>query len=208
MPKTNQEINAEIADLETQINAAFTAGDKDTFDALSAQKVELEKELAEANKPAPTAPAPVEQVSTTMVEKADLTKAVTAVVKPVLKNTRGQDVPVEDYFFAKEGEQAMAPSFFNKAVGFPVGPDREDLIAMFDKVFKPEDNFVLLKDAYKEVYGILVPLKYSDIGSKEDSILGDYQVHAISFIPDGSVNPDKFASALQKVATITNYSSR
>ncbi len=158
--------------------------------------------------PAPSAPAPVAAsvMPTATITKADNTKAETAVVKPILKNTRGQDVPVEDYFFAKDGEQAIAPSFFNKAIGYPV--DREDLVQLFDKVFKPEDNFVLLKDGYKEVYNILVPLKYSDIGSKEDSILGDYQVHGVSFIMDGSVNYDKFATALLQVAKITNYSSR
>jgi hypothetical protein len=163
--------------------------------AADAKKAAEEKEVEEK-----------EAASKVLVQKADMQSHEVPVVAPAIKNSRGQDVPVEDYFYAVEGQKAVAPGFFNKAVGFP--SDREDLIELFDKVFKPEDNFVLLKSRDKEVYSILVPLKYADIGSKDDSVLGDYQVHAISFVTDGSVNYEKFTGWLLKVAQTTKYANR
>jgi len=128
------------------------------------------------------------------------------IVPQVLKNTRGEDVPVEDYFYAKDGETAIAPNFFNTSCGYPT--DRDDLIEIFDKVFKPEDNFLLLKARDKEVYSVLVPLKFTDlIGLDNDSILGDYQLHAMSFIPDGSVNYERFKSKVKEIAKMVKYNS-
>ena len=86
--------------------------------------------------------------------------------------------------------------------------ERPELIEIFDKTFKPQDNFVFLKSRDKEVYSVLIPLKYTDINSQEDCILGDYQLHAISFIPDGSVNFDKLKAELKKIATMIKYDSR
>ncbi len=128
------------------------------------------------------------------------------VVVQKLKNTRGEDVPVKDYFYAPEGVEAIAPPFFNKSFGLPV--DREDLTEIFDKVFKPVDNFVFLKSMNKEVYGVLIPLKYTDIGPGEDSILADFQYHAISFVLDGSVNYQKLTSKLKEIAKRVAYDER
>lgn len=128
-------------------------------------------------------------------------------IKPQkLRNTRGEDVPVSDYFFASPGEKAVAPNFFNRSFGLPV--DREDLIEIFDKIFKPEDNFLFLKSMNKEVYGVLIPLKFTHISHKEDSILADHQYHAISFVLDGSVNYDKLKMKLREVAKNIGYDTR
>lgn len=125
----------------------------------------------------------------------------------VLKNTAGEDVPVADYFFAEEGETAVAPGYFNKACGFPV--DREDITEIFNRVFKISDNFLLLKTNDKEIYGVLVPLKFATMVSHEDeSRLGDCQYHAVSFIPDGSVNLDKFEREMKKIAALIGYDFR
>lgn len=143
------------------------------------------------------------------VQKHDLTTHQMVVLPQIIKNTRGEDVDVKDYFYAKPGETAVAPNFFNKACGLPVNPmERPELIEIFDKTFKPQDNFVFLKSRDKEVYSVLIPLKYTDINSQEDCILGDYQLHAISFIPDGSVNFDKLKAELKKIATMIKYDSR
>jgi len=128
-------------------------------------------------------------------------------VKPqVIQNTKLEDVPVGDYFFTPEGKRPIAPPFFNKAIGYPV--TREDLRETFNKVFKLEDGFVFLKSEKAEVYHILIPLLYTEIGAAEDSIYGDYQVHSISFIPDGSVNLDRLTNKLKEVATLVGYSKR
>lgn len=143
------------------------------------------------------------------VQKHDLSFEKITVEPQILKNTRGENVDVKDYFYAKPGETAIAPNFFNKACGLPVNPlERPELIEIFDKTFKPQDNFVFLKARDKEVYSVLIPLKYTDINSQEDCILGDYQLHAISFIPDGSVNFDKLKAELKKIATMIKYDSR
>ncbi len=143
------------------------------------------------------------------VQKHDLTVEKMVVLPQIIKNTRGEDVDVKDYFYAKPGQKAVAPNFFNKSCGLPVNPmERPELIEIFDKIFKPEDNFVFLKSKNSEVYSVLVPLKYTEISSLEDSILGDYQLHAISFIPDGSVNFDKMKAELKKIASIIKYNDR
>lgn len=125
-------------------------------------------------------------------------------VKPQIKNTKGEDVDIANYFYAKEGERVIPPPFFNKASGYPV-TDREDLIEVFDKVFHPKDNFVLLKSRQSEVYYVLVPLRYSNINASEDSVLGDFQLHSMSFIADGGVNLDKFRMKLLQVAQLCSY---
>lgn len=141
-----------------------------------------------------------------LVQKSNLEFHEVEVKTPIIKNTQGEDVAIEDYFFATEGTRAIAPPFFNKSMGYPV--DREDLIEIFDKIFKPEDNFVFLKSRDKEVYGVLVPLKFTDIGMEEEALLGDCQFHAVSFILDGSVNYDKLKNSLQKVAINIDYNNR
>lgn len=118
--------------------------------AKEAEKAQLEKvaaleaEIAELKasqgdkpeeKTVETAPQVVE------VQKHDLSFEKVTVEPQILRNTRGENVDVKDYFYAKPGETAVAPNFFNKACGLPVNPmERPELIEIFDKVFKPEDN--------------------------------------------------------------------
>lgn len=154
--------------------------------------------------PSPVVEKPEVQKAT--VKTADEKTAEVIVKKPVLKNSRGQEVPVDNYFFAPEGTPAIAPAFFNKSCGLPV--DREDLIEIFDKIFKPQDDFVFLKSMNKEVYGVLIPLKYTSISNKEDSVLGDFQYHAISFVLDGSVNYKKLSDKLKQISTHVAYENK
>ena len=120
----------------------------------------------------------------------------------VLFNTLGKIVKKEDYFF----EGVVLPSFENtcgKAV------DREDLLEVFNKVFKPEDNILFYRQLDKEVYIIIVPIKYStSIGENNNSIKGDFQKHAISFLNEGSVNLDSLRGKLEKIQTFVKYTDR
>ena len=77
--------------------------------------------------------------------------------KIILKNTRGEDVRQQDYFYSKEGKETAHSNFNSKNMcGLPV--DREELLTVFDKIFKPEDNFLFYKTQDKEVFLIIVPL--------------------------------------------------
>lgn len=130
----------------------------------------------------------------------------------VLKNVFGEDMDPKDYFWPstpkKEGEKVtFAPSWFNRTCGFPV--DREDMIAVFNRIFDPKKNFLFYKVRDKELYIIIVPIKYSSIiGAHNESIAGDFQKHAISFIGDGSVNVDTLKLRLQKIARTINQESK
>jgi hypothetical protein len=116
----------------------------------------------------------------------------------VIKNPAGEEVAQKDYFFSAKGEDA-APPWFEKVCGKPV--DREDMITIFNKFFKPSDGFLFYKTPNKEVYIVIVPLKHSSIvGQEHDSVEGDFQKHAMSFITEGSVNLDTLRLKLQKVA--------
>jgi hypothetical protein len=123
-------------------------------------------------------------------------------VKPILKNTLGKEVEEEDYFFGGE-----APVWFNKVCGMPV--DREDLLEVFNKAFNPKDNFLFYKTVNKEVYVIIVPLKYSsNVSPDNDSMKGDFQKHAISFINEGSVNIDTLKTKLKKILPFVDFKDR
>ena len=133
-------------------------------------------------------------------------EAVNAVKNPkveiVLKNTRGEDVPSNDYFY-----KGIVPAGFAGTCGRPV--DREDLIEVFHKVFKPSDNILFYKQLDREVYIIMVPLRYAtEVGDSEDSLDGDFQKHAISFLNEGSVNIDTMKQKLEKINNFVNYSDR
>ncbi len=146
-----------------------------------------------------------------VVKKAAAPKKVevkekVVVAKPkngvVILNSSGKEVPSTDYFF-----KGIIPSGFEGTCGRPV--DREDLLSVFNKVFKPEDNILFYKQSDKEVYLIIIPLKYSDsVGEEHDSIDGDFQKHAISFLTEGSVNLDTFRQKLDKIKKFVKYTDR
>ncbi len=122
--------------------------------------------------------------------------------KIILKNTLGEEVSEKDYFFG-----GSAPAGFAQTCGEPV--TREDLVAVFNKVFKPEDNILFYKQTDKEVYLVIIPIKYSTtIGKENDSVEGDFQKHAISFLSEGSVNPDTLSQKLSRINKFVNYSDR
>lgn len=149
------------------------------------KEVEVEKEVK------------VEEVK---VEKKEVKTSKKS--KFVLKNTRGQDVREADYFFG-----GIAPTSFEGSCGLPV--DREDLLDIFNKVFKPEDNILFYKQKDKEVYIIIVPLKYSSaVGESNNSMEGDFQKHAISFLNEGSVNPKTLEMKLKRILPFVKFSDR
>ena len=120
-------------------------------------------------------------------------------IKIVIKNTLGEDVPQSDYFYSADGSDT-APLYFHDVCGYPV--DREELLAVFNKVFKPKDGILFYKSKDKEVYLVIVPIKHSSIvGPAHNSVIGDFQKHAISFISEGSVNIDTLRTRLTKVAS-------
>jgi len=119
-----------------------------------------------------------------------------------LFNVLGKKVPLTDYFY-----KGITPPGFKGTCGNPV--DREDLVGLFHKVFKPSDNILFYKQADKEVYIVIIPIKYAtEIGDFNDSIDGDFQKHAISFLTEGSVNLDTMRQKLEKVKTFVKYSDR
>ena len=128
--------------------------------------------------------------------------------KTILRNTSGKEVPEHEYFYSKEGPMAgKAPAGFNITCGNPV--DREDLVAVFNKVFKPEDNILFYKQPDKEVYLVIVPIKYSaSVGEHNGSLENDFQKHAISFLNEGSVNLDTLKMKLKRIVPFIKYSDR
>ena len=120
-------------------------------------------------------------------------------IKIILQNTLGEDVSQSDYFYSPDGK-GSAPSFFHGVCGKPV--DREELVAVFNKIFKPKDGILFYKASDKEVYIIIVPLKHaSTVGDSHGSVSGEFQKHAISFITEGSVNLDTLRTKLTRVAS-------
>ena len=123
--------------------------------------------------------------------------------KPViLRNIAGKDMNKEDYFFG-----GIVPTGFNDFCGLPV--DREDLIEVFTRIFKPEHNILFYKARDKEVYLVIVPLKLSSsVGVDNDSYNGDFQKHTITFINEGSVNLDTLKLKLKRIVPFVKYSDR
>ena len=131
-------------------------------------------------------------------------KAIKSTV--ILKNTQGVDMKEEDYFYGENGKGKAYPTF-NKVCGLPV--EREDLLEVFNKVFNPKDNILFYKTTNKEVYLIIVPLKYSKtVGKSNESIDGDAQKHAISFISEGSVNTTTLKSKLERIIPFIDFNDR
>lgn len=126
----------------------------------------------------------------------------------ILKNTSGKEVPECEYFFSEKGlSEGKAPSGFSQTCGKPV--DREDLLGVFNKIFKPEDNILFYKQSDKEVYIVIVPLKYSpSVGQSNGSLEGDFQKHAISFLNEGSVNLDTLKMKLKRIVPFIKYTDR
>ncbi len=164
--------------------------DKDLLGKDLAEKLETEKAETEAI------------VKAKAKNEADKEKAKKE-KKIVIKNTSGQEVKQKDYFYSTNGEDA-APSYFHNVCGYPV--EREDMIAIFDKVFDPKHGVLFYKTKDKEVYIIIVPIKFSStVGFQYNSIEGEFQKHAISFIGEGSVNLDTLRMKLAKVASTIKF---
>ena len=122
--------------------------------------------------------------------------------KVIIKNALGKEVPAADYFYKN-----IVPAGFEGTCGKPV--DREDLVELFHKVFKPKDNILFYKQTDKEVYLVVIPMKYStSIGDFNDSVDGDFQKHAISFLNEGSVNLDTMRQKLERIKNFVDYSDR
>jgi len=125
--------------------------------------------------------------------------------KIVLKNTAGDEMDNLDYFYSTTGKDT-APAFFTGVCGKPV--DREELITVFNKIFKLKDGILFYKAGDKEVYIIIVPLKHaSTVGASHNSVDGEFQKHAISFITEGSVNLDTLRNKLTRVASTIKIST-
>jgi len=128
--------------------------------------------------------------------------AAKPVKKVVLKNTIGEEVSEADYFFG-----GKAPSSFEASCGYAV--DREDLLEVFNKVFNPKDNILFYKARDKEVYLVIIPIKYSStVGEHNNSTEGDFQKHAISFLTEGSVNLDTLKLKLKRIVPFVKFSDR
>ena len=126
--------------------------------------------------------------------------------KVILKNVKGEEMDEKDYFYAAKNE-AEAPATFNKVCGMPV--EREDLLEVFNKVFNPKDNILFYRTTDKEVYIIIIPLKYStSVGRDHESIDGDFQKHAISFVQEGSVNTATLRMKLERIIPFVKYTDR
>lgn len=132
-------------------------------------------------------------------EKADQARENAKKDKVVLKDVFGAEIEESDYFYSKENPgKGKAPSYFNRICGMPV--ERDDMVVIFNRIFKPEHGFLFYKALDKEVYLVIVPLKYaSTVGDHNESLEGDFQKHAISFIAEGSVNLESLRMKLERV---------
>lgn len=140
----------------------------------------------------------------------------------ILKDVDGDDVEQEEYFWPRfekevlnkgqatektlEASNETAPLYFNKSCGLPV--DREELIEIFLQYFPRKKGFLFYKQRDREVYLIIVPLKYATtISRANESRPGDFQRHALSFLQEGSVNLDSLKLKLQRVAKHSSIST-
>lgn len=134
----------------------------------------------------------------TEAKKTDKKKA--KVIEVVLKNSKGEEVAIADYFF-----KGVVPPGFINTCGKPV--DREDLNEAFNKIFKPDYGMLFYKAIDKEVYLVIPPIKYATtIGEEQNSINGDFQKHAISFLNEGSVNIDTLKLKLKRILPFCKFS--
>ncbi|MCK5020313.1 MAG: hypothetical protein KAS32_24960 [Candidatus Peribacteraceae bacterium] len=200
--KTPEELSQEaeakkVADAKKVQELKSKAEAKKVADA---KKVE-DKKVADAKKAEAKKVAEDKKVTDKKVVVVKKEKEV-EVEKVVLINVLGKEVPCEDYFF-----KGIVPPGFKGTCGRAV--DREDLVDLFHKVFKPSDNVLFYRQLDKEVYIVIIPIKYSTaIGDFNDSIDGDFQKHAISFLNEGSVNLDTMRKKLERINNFVNYSDR
>lgn len=137
--------------------------------------------------------------------------------KLILKDVDGDDVDQAEYFFPRLEEETIngkvhkpstetAPVYFNKLCGYPV--EREDLIEVFTQFFPRKKGFLFYRQADREVYQVIVPLKYATTVSRSnESRPGDFQRHAFSFIQEGSVNVDSLKLKLGRIAKHASIST-
>lgn len=131
------------------------------------------------------------EVDVTKVEIPKSSKPTKKVKPFILKNTAGEEVPMEEYFY-----NGKNPIGFGEFV--PV--EREDLIEIFDKIFDPKYGFLFYKSITSEVYLVIIPLKYATaVGKENESIDGDFQKHSLSFLSEGSVNADTLRMKLSRI---------
>lgn len=160
----------------------------------------------------------VQQKKETVIQRAAEKKAEdeSRKNKVILKDVDGDDVDQADYFMPRVEEEKItdvlgkvvktipvsdqtAPLAFNKMCGMPV--DRDELIEVFLQYFPRKKGFLFYKLRDKEVYLIIVPLKYSkQTNYANGSLPGDFQRHALSFISEGSVNVESLKLKLQRIA--------
>jgi hypothetical protein len=151
-------------------------------------------EFAEVVKDTPAPVVPKEAVR--MGDKGKVKKKI------VLKNVKGEDMDEKDYFF---GGSALPT--FNDVCGMPV--EREDLIEVFNKIFNVKDDILFYKTSDKEVYLVIVPIKNSTvIDESNESMAGDFQKHAISFIQEGSVNLETLKMRLRRIIPFLKFADR
>lgn len=158
------------------------------------------------------------------IRKAEAARAAADALKNkvVLKDVDGHDVDQGDYFWPREADEEVtlpngkrevlkatkdtAPLYFNVSNGYPV--DDPELIEVFVSFFPRAKEFLFYKTRNKEVYVIIVPLKYaSTISRANESRPGDFQRHALSFIGDGSVNVDSLKLKLARIAKHSSIST-
>lgn len=129
----------------------------------------------------------------------------------VLQDIDGDDVDQADYFFPRIEDEKLAdgkilkatdqtaPVYFNRICGYPV--DRDDLKEAFLLYFPRRKGFLFYKMRDREVYLVIVPLKYATtISRSNESRPGDFQRHALSFISEGSVNIDSLKLKLTRIS--------
>ncbi len=153
------------------------------------------------------------------INKANLKKAADDAKKNtvILQDVDGDDVDQADYFWPrlvaeKVGDKTLpptdqtAPIYFNKDCGMPV--DRDELKEVFLQFFPRSKGFLFYRARDREVYLIIVPLKYATTISKaNESRPGDFQRHALSFIAEGSVNVDSLKIKLNRIAKHASIST-
>lgn len=180
-----------LSELKKRANKLKIAYDENTSDARLEELCRLEEDKIEQEKK--------EQE----IEEENKKKLAANKSKVLLKNIFLEDVDQKDYFMGgkdKDGKMIYAHPWFNDVCGLPV--DREDMIEVFKKVFGgAAADLLFYKVKNQEVYIVIVPLSKSTVvGPHEDSMQGDFQKHAISFISDGSVNLDTLKLKLRKIA--------